>query len=83
VKINRHRKEKLTGQAIVCCRLKRLEAARPAFGTSGRFVQANPKIGRGVVNLTQPSSDLASGLFGRSTDQSLPRAAQLGVRFQF
>ena len=33
--------------------------------------------------LTQPSSDLASGLFGRSTDQSLPRAVQLGIRLQF
>jgi hypothetical protein len=35
------------------------------------------------VNLTQPTSDLASGLFGRSTDQSLPRAVQLGLRIQF
>ncbi|MSV29766.1 MAG: TonB-dependent receptor [Bryobacterales bacterium] len=35
------------------------------------------------VNLTAPSSDLASGLFGRSTDQSLPRAVQLAIRIQF
>lgn len=35
------------------------------------------------VNLTQPDGNLASGLFGRSTDQNLPRAAQFGLRIQF
>jgi hypothetical protein len=35
------------------------------------------------VNLTQPDSNLASGLFGRSTDQNLPRAVQFGLRLQF
>jgi hypothetical protein len=35
------------------------------------------------VNLTQPSGDLASGLFGRSTAQTLPRAAQFGLRIQY
>ncbi|MBM3728572.1 MAG: hypothetical protein FJW40_24500 [Acidobacteria bacterium] len=35
------------------------------------------------VNLVQPTGDLASGLFGRSTGQSLPRAAQFGLRIQY
>jgi hypothetical protein len=35
------------------------------------------------VNLTQPSSDLSSGLFGRSTGQRLPRELQLGLRIAF
>ncbi len=35
------------------------------------------------VNLTQPNGDLASGLFGRSTGQSLPRTVQLGLRIQY
>jgi hypothetical protein len=35
------------------------------------------------VNLTQPSGDLASGLFGRSTGQSLPRAVTFGLRIQY
>ena len=35
------------------------------------------------VNLTLPSSDLTSGLFGRSTDQSLPRGATLALRIQY
>ncbi len=35
------------------------------------------------VNLTQPNGDLASGLFGRSTGQSLPRSVQFGLRLQY
>ncbi len=35
------------------------------------------------VNLTQPTSDLASGLFGKSTGQRQPRALQLGLRIAF
>jgi len=35
------------------------------------------------VNLTQPVSDLSSGLFGMSTGQSLPRAAQFGVSIKY
>ncbi len=35
------------------------------------------------VNLTQPSADLSSALFGRSTGQSLPRGEQFGIRLQF
>jgi len=35
------------------------------------------------VNLTAPSSDLSSGLFGRSTGQRQPRALQLGLRIAF
>jgi hypothetical protein len=35
------------------------------------------------VNLTQPNSDLASGLFGRSTAQTLPRMVQFGLRIQY
>lgn len=35
------------------------------------------------VNLTQPVSDLSSSLFGRSTNQNLPRATQVGVHINF
>jgi len=35
------------------------------------------------VNLNQPTTDLASGLFGRSTSQKLPRAVQFGLRIAF
>jgi hypothetical protein len=35
------------------------------------------------VNLTAPSSDLSSGLFGKSTGQRQPRALQLGLRIAF
>lgn len=35
------------------------------------------------VNLTQPVGDLSSSLFGRSTNQNLPRATQLGVHIDF
>jgi hypothetical protein len=35
------------------------------------------------VNLSQPSSDLSSGLFGKSTGQRQPRALQLGLRLAF
>jgi hypothetical protein len=35
------------------------------------------------VNLNQPTADLASGLFGRSTSQKLPRAVQFGLRIAF
>jgi hypothetical protein len=35
------------------------------------------------VNLTQPTSDLASGLFGKSTGQRQPRTIQLGLRIAF
>ena len=35
------------------------------------------------VNLVNPVSDLSSSLFGKSTDQSLPRQMNLGVRIQF
>lgn len=35
------------------------------------------------VNLGQPSSDMASGLFGRSTGQRQPRSVQLGIKIAF
>ena len=35
------------------------------------------------VNLTQPDSDLASSLFGRSTGQNLPRSWQFGLHLDF
>ena len=35
------------------------------------------------VNLTNPTSDMASGLFGKSTGQRQARAVQLGVRIAF
>ncbi len=35
------------------------------------------------VNLNNPISDLSSGLFGRSTSQKSPRAAQFGLRIVF
>ena len=35
------------------------------------------------VNLTNPTSDLSSSLFGMSTSQSLPRAAQFRVHIEF
>lgn len=35
------------------------------------------------VNLNLPTSDLSSGLFGKSTSQKQPRAVQFGVRLQF
>jgi len=35
------------------------------------------------VNLLPPTSDLSSGLFGRSTGQSLTRSAQFGLHFTF
>lgn len=35
------------------------------------------------VNLSQPVTDLTSGLFGRSTGQRQPRAVQLGLRIAF
>lgn len=35
------------------------------------------------VNLGQPVSDLSSGLFGMSTDQTLPRSAQFGIHIEF
>jgi hypothetical protein len=35
------------------------------------------------VNLTNPVSDLASGSFGRSTDQNLPRQIQVTAKFAF
>ncbi|PYV25486.1 MAG: hypothetical protein DMG27_09690 [Acidobacteria bacterium] len=35
------------------------------------------------VNLTNPVSDLASSLFGRSTSQILPRAAQFGIHISY
>ncbi len=35
------------------------------------------------VNLTQPTSNLASGTFGHSTSQNLPRSAQFGLHLSF
>jgi hypothetical protein len=35
------------------------------------------------VNLLPPTSDLSSGLFGKSTGQSLTRSAQFGLHFTF
>jgi hypothetical protein len=35
------------------------------------------------VNLNAPITDMASGLFGKSTSQRMPRAVQLGVRIAF
>ena len=35
------------------------------------------------VNLTQPDSDLASGTFGFSTSQNLPRSEQFGLHLSF
>ncbi len=35
------------------------------------------------VNLTQPNGDLSSAFFGRSTSQTLPRAAQFGLRIEY
>jgi len=35
------------------------------------------------VNLTQPDSDLASGTFGLSTSQNLPRSEQFGLHLSF
>jgi hypothetical protein len=35
------------------------------------------------VNLSNPVSDLSSGLFGRSVSQGLPRAVQFGMHFAF
>jgi hypothetical protein len=35
------------------------------------------------VNLTAPSSDLSSALFGKSTGQRQPRTVQLGLRIAF
>jgi hypothetical protein len=35
------------------------------------------------VNLSQPTTDLTSGLFGRSTGQRQPRAVQVGLRIAF
>jgi hypothetical protein len=35
------------------------------------------------VNLGTPISDLSSGLFGLSTSQKSPRAAQFGLRIAF
>jgi len=35
------------------------------------------------VNLTQPVSDLSSGLFGFSTSQNIPRSEQFGLHFSF
>lgn len=35
------------------------------------------------VNLVQPVSDLSSGNFGRSTDQSIPRSEQFGLHLSF
>jgi hypothetical protein len=35
------------------------------------------------VNLVQPDSDLASGTFGFSTGQNLPRSEQFGLHFSF
>jgi len=35
------------------------------------------------VNLSQPTTDLSNGLFGKSTGQKQPRAAQFGLRIAF
>jgi len=35
------------------------------------------------VNLSQPTTDLTSGLFGKSTGQRQPRAVQLALRIAF
>jgi hypothetical protein len=35
------------------------------------------------VNLTAPTSDLSSGLFGKSTGQRQPRTIQVGIRIAF
>jgi len=35
------------------------------------------------VNLTNPVSDISSGLFGQSTSQNPPRSAQFGVHISF
>jgi Carboxypeptidase regulatory-like domain/TonB dependent receptor len=35
------------------------------------------------VNLTQPTTDLSSGLFGKSTGQRQPRAVQFAIRIAF
>ena len=35
------------------------------------------------VNLTNPVSDLSSGLFGLSVNQNLPRSAQFGIHISF
>ena len=57
----------------------------PWFVSEGAQVQLRGEIFNlfNRVNLVQPVSNLANPLFGRSTDQNLPRQVNFGVRIQF
>jgi len=57
----------------------------PWFTSEGARFEVRGEIFNALnrVNLTNPSNDLASGLFGRSTGQNLPRTATLGLRIQY
>jgi hypothetical protein len=57
----------------------------PWFVSEGAEVQFRGEIFNlfNRVNLVQPISNLANPLFGRSTDQNLPRQVNFGIRIQF
>ncbi|MGI8960102.1 MAG: carboxypeptidase regulatory-like domain-containing protein [Bryobacteraceae bacterium] len=57
----------------------------PWFVSEGAQVQLRGEIFNlfNRVNLVNPISDLSDPLFGKSTDQNLPRQVNLGVRIQF
>jgi hypothetical protein len=57
----------------------------PWFVREGAEVQLRGEVFNvfNRVNLVTPISDLSDPLFGRSTDQNLPRQVNFGVRIQF
>jgi Carboxypeptidase regulatory-like domain len=57
----------------------------PWFVAEGAEVQLRGEVFNvfNRVNLVTPISDLSDPLFGRSTDQNLPRQVNFGVRIQF
>ncbi len=75
------------GPGLANVNLNAIKSARiPWFyGKEGATIELRGEIFNlfNRVNLTQPSGDLASGLFGRSTGQRQPRFVQFGVRIAF
>lgn len=75
-----------TGPGLANVNLNIAKTARvPWFIGEGATVQLRGEIFNlfNRVNLTNVTNDLSSSLFGRSTQQSLPRSVTLGVKVQF
>jgi len=75
------------GPGLANVNLNAIKAVRVPwfFGQEGATLEIRGEIFNLLnrVNLNQPTVDLSSGLFGKSTSQKLPRAVQFGLRIAF